>query len=121
MLFGFTNAPAMFMNIMNIIFKDYLGVFAFGFMDDIFMFSKNEEYKGHFEKVCEVLRRNKLYPKRKKCQFLYTRIEYLGQVMFDEGVLVDHEKIKIVVRCLIPKDMNEVRWFLGLVIYQESM
>lgn len=37
--------------------------------------------------------------------------------MFYEGVLVDHENIKIVVRCLIPKDKNEVRWFLGLVIY----
>lgn len=41
MLFGFTNAPAIIMNIMNSIFKDYLGVFTFGFMDDIFMFSKN--------------------------------------------------------------------------------
>lgn len=58
----------MFMNIIKTIFKDYLGIFAFGDMDDIFMFFKNEdEHKGHFEKVCEVLRRNKLYPKRNKC------------------------------------------------------
>jgi hypothetical protein len=41
-------------------------------------------------------------------------------VVFNEGVLVDHEKIKIVIRCPIPKDKNEVREFSVLVIYSRK-
>jgi hypothetical protein len=40
--------------------------------------------------------------------------------VFNEGVLVDHEKIKIVIRCPIPKDKNEVREFSVLVIYSRK-
>lgn len=40
--------------------------------------------------------------------------------MFDEGVLVDHKKIKIAIRCPTPKDNNEVRDFSRLVIYSRK-
>ena len=99
MPFELIDAPAIYMNLMNTIFRGYVGVFTLIFIDDIFMFSKNEmEHKRHLDKVFKVLRRYKLYAKRSKCQFLCIQIEYLGHVLFDEGVLVDHKKIKIVVR-----------------------
>ena len=73
MSFELTNAPAIFMNLMNTIFREFLGVFILVFMDDILVFSKNEEeHKEHLEKVFDVLRRHKLYAKRSKCQIFRT-------------------------------------------------
>ena len=56
MPFGLTNTPTTFMNFMNTIFNDYLGVFILICMDDILLVSKNvEEYKEHLENVFKVL------------------------------------------------------------------
>ena len=43
MLFGLTNGPAAFIDLMNRVFKDYLDKFVIVFIDDILVYSKNEE------------------------------------------------------------------------------
>lgn len=73
MPFGLTNAPTTFMNLIKIIFKEYMRVLTLVFMDNIVLFLKNKEkHKGQLEKVFEVLRRYQLYAKRSKCQFFCT-------------------------------------------------
>ena len=63
---GLINAPSMFINLMNTIFREYLEVFTL----DILVYSKNEEeHNRHLETVFEVLRKHKLYAKRSKYQF----------------------------------------------------
>jgi hypothetical protein len=53
MSFGLTNAPAYFMYMMNKIFMEYLGKFIVVFIDDILVYSRNEEeHEGH---LCLVL------------------------------------------------------------------
>ena len=42
MSFGLTNAPAVFMELMNRVFKDYLDSFVIVFIDDILVYSKIE-------------------------------------------------------------------------------
>jgi hypothetical protein len=43
MSFGLTNAPAYFMYLMNKVFMEYLDKFVVVFIDDILVFSRNEE------------------------------------------------------------------------------
>ncbi|KAA0056043.1 DNA/RNA polymerases superfamily protein [Cucumis melo var. makuwa] len=70
MSFGLTNAPTMFMDLMNRVFRDFLDTFMIVFIDDILVYSKTEaEHEKHLRMVLETLRTNKLYAKFLKCEF----------------------------------------------------
>jgi hypothetical protein len=70
MSFGLTNAPAYFMYMMNIVFMDYLDKFVVVFINDILLYSQNEqEHKEHLSKVLQRLRDCQLYAKLSKCEF----------------------------------------------------
>jgi hypothetical protein len=57
MSFGLTNAPAFFMYLMNNVFMDYLDKFIVVFIDDILIYSQNEqEHEEHMRKVLQRLR-----------------------------------------------------------------
>ena len=52
MSFGLTNAPALFMNLMNSVFMEYLDKFVVVFIDDILIYSQNdEEHAEHLKLV----------------------------------------------------------------------
>jgi hypothetical protein len=56
MSFGLTNAPAFFMYLTNNVFMDYLDKFVVVFIDDIFIYSQNEqEHEEHLRKVLQRL------------------------------------------------------------------
>ncbi|GKA07588.1 putative reverse transcriptase domain-containing protein [Tanacetum coccineum] len=64
MTFGLTNAPTVFMDLMNRVCKPYLGRFVIVFIDDILAYSKSkEEHEVHLKLVLETLRKEKLYAK----------------------------------------------------------
>jgi hypothetical protein len=67
MSFGLTNAPAYFMYLMNKVFMEYLYKYVVLFIDDILIFSKNEEgHNKHLRLVLQKLRENQLYAKLNK-------------------------------------------------------
>jgi hypothetical protein len=68
MSFGLTNAPAYFMYLMNSVFMDYLNKFVVVLIDDILIYSQNEqEHEEHLRKVLQRLRDCQLYAKLSKC------------------------------------------------------
>lgn len=92
--FGLTNAPSVFMSLMNGVFRTYLDKFVVVFLDDILVFSNSfEEHEQHLEQVLDCLRRNRLYANPEKCEFFKTEIFYLGHIISGEGIFVDPSKI----------------------------
>jgi hypothetical protein len=70
MSFGLTNAPAYFMYLMNKVFMEYLDKFMVVFINDILIYSKDEEeHEKHLHLVLQKLRDHQLYFKMSKCEF----------------------------------------------------
>jgi hypothetical protein len=68
--FGFTNAPAHFMYLMNSVFMEELDKFVVVFIDNILVYSKGtEEHEEHLRVVLQQLRDHRLYAKFSKCEF----------------------------------------------------
>ena len=121
MPFGFTNAPTTFMDLMNKVFSPYLDKFVIVFIDDILVYSGSlEEHAEHLRIVLHILRESQLYAKFSKCKFWLDRVAFLGHVISVEGVSVDPKKIKAVVNWNPPKNVSEVKSFLGLAGYYKK-
>jgi hypothetical protein len=106
--FVLTNAPRVFMSLMNEVFHEYLDKFVQVFIDDILIYSHMmEEHDEHLRLVLQCLRENKLYGKLSKFSFYQSKIHYLGHVIFDEGIIVDPTKVKAIMEW--PKLMNVTR------------
>ena len=79
--FGLTNAPIVFMCLINGVFKKYLDKFVIVFLDDILIYSKTkEEHEEHLRLVMQVRREHQLYAKLSKCSFYQGRIHCKGVV-----------------------------------------
>ncbi|KHJ97663.1 hypothetical protein OESDEN_02354 [Oesophagostomum dentatum] len=55
-----------------------------------------------------------------KCNFLMPQIRYLGCIIDKDGRHPDPEKIEVILQMPAPKNMQEVRSFLGIVSYYGS-
>ena len=112
MPFGLTNAPAVFMDLINWVFREYLDRFVIVFIDDILIYSASEE--EHLRTVLQTLRDHQLYGKLSKCDFWLSGVKFLGLVVSSEGISVDLEKIEVVMSWQRPRNVFEIRSFLGL-------
>ena len=65
----------------------------------------------------ETLREKKLYAKLSKCDFWLKKVSFLGHIVSVEGIRVDPIKIEAVVNWKPPRNVTEVRSFLGLKGY----
>ena len=118
MPFGNTNAPVVFMCLMNNVLHKDLDKFVVVFIDEILIYSKSkEEHEEHLKIVLQELQKPHLYAKFSKCDFFKDKIQYLGHVVTKEGISVDPEKIKSIEEWPVPKDVTDVRSFIGITGY----
>ncbi|EUC55562.1 Transposon Tf2-1 polyprotein [Rhizoctonia solani AG-3 Rhs1AP] len=116
MPFGLCNAPAAFQHFMNDIFRDILDVYVVIYLDDILIFSKNQEdHVKHVQEVLKRLRDNSCYCNLEKCFFFKSEVEYLGVIANGEGVRANPEKITKAVDWATPQSVKGVQEFLGFV------
>jgi len=119
MFFGITNSPATFQAMMNKILRNLInkGKVA-AFVDDVLVETETEE--EHDEIVEEILRRleeDDLYVKPKKCVWKVRKIGFLDVVIELNGIEIEKEKVDGVLSWSEPKNVKDVRKFLGLTNY----
>ena len=88
------------------------------FIDDILVYSRNkEEHEQNLRMVLKTLREKQLYAKLSKCEFWLDHVVFLGHVVSRQGIEVDPKKIEALVKWETPRNVAEVRSFLGLAGY----
>ena len=114
--FGISSAPAMFQKTMDTILQGIDGVMCY--VDDILVTGGTE--KEHLERLGEVLRRLQAHGVRmklSKCSFLKGSVEYLGHRVDAEGLRATPEKMRAIDQAPQPKNVQQLRSFLGLLNY----
>lgn len=103
---------------MNQIFQPLLRKCVLVFFDDILVYSPSwHTHLQHVELVFQILSQNVLFAKLSKCSFGLTEVEYLGHLVFGSGVSMDKSKVQAVLDWPIPKNLKQLRGFLGLTGY----
>jgi hypothetical protein len=103
------------MYLMNSVFMSELDKFLVVFIDDILVYSRNEEeHSVHLHVVLQHLRDHRLYAKLSKCEFWLKEIKFLGHTISQDGIAVDPGKVQEVMNWKPPTTVSQIRSFLGL-------
>ncbi|KAF1318369.1 Pol protein, partial [Globisporangium splendens] len=120
---GLKNAPATFNRLVTHLLRPHRA-YAPSYFDDIFAHSRAEGdlsavdvHKRHLRSVLQCLRDNSLYCNLKKCIFGASEIPILGCYVGKAGVRADPEKIEAIADWPIPKNVKDLRKWLGLANY----
>ncbi|UYV73203.1 K02A2.6-like [Cordylochernes scorpioides] len=118
MPFGLCNAPATFERLMEAVLQGLATETCMVYLDDIIVLGKNfEEHLSNIEKVFKRLEASNLKLSPKKCKLFKKEVAYLGHIISAEGVQTDPEKTETVRMWPTPKDLTQLRSFLGLCTY----
>lgn len=113
---GMTSAPEIFQKLLEEMLGECKG--TFNFQDDILIVGKNlgesNERIGH---VLKILKENNVWLNKEKCKFNQTEIEFLGQVLTENGMRPSETKIKALRDFRKPEGVEEIRSFLGLITF----
>ena len=114
--FGIASAPSIFQRVMENLLQGIPRVCVY--IDDILVTGSTEE--EHLANLAQVLTRlgtAGMRLKREKCAFMLGSVSYLGHVISSEGLSTGNLKVKAIVDAPDPKDLSELRSFLGMVNY----
>ena len=114
--FGIASAPAMFQKTMDTILQGIPNVICY--IDDILVTGPDDD--AHLRNLTEVLERLEKHGvrmKRAKCNFMQGSVQYLGHSVDAEGLHTTPGKLEAVVKAPEPKNVQELRSFLGMLNY----
>ena len=114
--FGLAQALAYFQRLINEVLAPF--DFAFGYLDDILIYSPDvETHLKHLKLIFQRVHDVDLKLKMEKCSFLKKHIQYLGHIISGNGIKLVPEKLSSIQQMPHPYTLKEVKQFLGLVGY----
>ena len=118
MPFGLCNAPSTFQRCMHKALGNLIYTIAPVYLDDINVHSKSfEEHLKDLQEVFDKIRAANLKLGKDKCFFCKDEIKFLGYIVGDYGIKTDNDKIKKIKEFPIPRNIKQLRGFLGLTGY----
>jgi len=114
--FEIINTPVVFMDLINMVFSQYLDQFVVIFIDDILVYSKNE-FAEHLRIMLQTLWHEQLYVKLSKCEFWLNSISFLVHLVSGKDILVDPSKVQAVGDWSVLKSAKDIKIFIGLAWY----
>ena len=109
MPFGLTNALTAFMDLMNRVSHLYLDQFVIAFIDDILVYSKNDEdHTFHLRIIHQTLRERQLYAKFSKYEFWLNEVVFLRHVVSGNGIFIYPKKVEAIVKWERSKNVTEI-------------
>ena len=118
MPFGLCNAPATCQRTMTTVFDDVLKKFVMVYLDDVIVYSRSfEEHITHVNEVFQRLSKANLRLNKEKCIFFRRELPFLGHIVNEKGILMDPKKVEAVRNMPAPKNIRQLRAFIGLVSY----
>ena len=114
--FGVASAPSIFQRTMDNLLQGIPGVCVY--IDDILISGSNdEEHLEHLDKVLRRLAEAGMRLKPAKCAYLLPSVDYLDHTICAEGLHTSDGKVSGIVEVPAPRNVAELRSFLGLVNY----
>lgn len=118
MPFGLCNAGATFQRLMEKVLSNLSWETCIVYLDDIIVLAPNfSQHHNNLEEVFKRLKNANIKINPKKCKLLQKEVAYLGHVINEEGIKIDPEKIAAAIDWPIPKNIRDVRSFLGICSY----
>ena len=114
--FGIASAPAVFQHTMDSILQGVPGTACY--IDDIIVTGQTpEQHLENLEAVLQRLLKHVVHVKKEKCRFLEPSVNFLGHRIDADGIHPTDEKLRAIVNAPAPKDVQELRSFLGFINY----
>ena len=120
--FGLSNSPTNFQRLMDTVLRNLVGIECSIFVDDILIYSNSaEEHARRLENVFRRFEEANLQLHPGKCTFAQSQVQYLGYILSENGISPSPEKVKAVRNYPTPKNVREVRAFLGLASFYRRL
>jgi hypothetical protein len=110
MPFGFKNVPPTYQRMVNMAFKDYLGMFMKVFLDDFNVFNNLDTHLTKLWLCFDKCREFSISLNLEKCMFLVHLGVILGYVLFKEGNSWIWKRIWLLSICLPQKQLKTFRF-----------
>lgn len=116
--FGLSTSMASLIRCMNTVLGEEIREFTSIYVDDLLVFSDNvENHLRHLNKVFEKFTAEGITIKLRKCQFVREKVTFLGHMISNKGIAIDPNRIDSIINFPNPRNVRELRGFLGLVNY----
>ena len=107
---------------MDLVFRDLVGNECYVLAEDVIVYDNTiEEHASRLSHVLERFDRANLQLQPGKCVFAQSQVAYIGNIVSRDGIRASPDKTKAVKNFPIPKNVKEVRSFLGLAFFYRRL